>query len=105
MFGSRRTQNKERNGRTVRRFGKMTNAFLFIGIIIQVLAVLALAWGIWNEDKLVRFERRLIRVIRAKRRAKKAAKKSAAPEKLSPDVYYTPVKPRGRHTVTSFDAA
>ena len=78
---------------------------LSVIILIEVLFTLFIAWGLMHEERFVAFEDKLIFAALRKIRRMKAKREYLRREKLNNKVYYTPVKPVVKKTVSRDTAA
>ena len=78
---------------------------LSVIILIEVLFTLFIAWGLMHEERFVAFEDKIIFAVLRKIRSRRAKHECARREKLNERVYYTPVKPAVKKTVSRDTAA
>ncbi len=78
---------------------------LSVIILIEVLFTLFIAWGLMHEERFVAFEDKIIFAVLRKIRSIKAKRECARRERLNERVYYTPVKPAVKKTVSRDTAA
>ena len=81
------------------------NTTLGLIIFCEILATLAIAYGIMHEQTLIRFEKALAARIRTSLRRRKLRSDRRARERFNARVTYTPVRPRVKATGSSREAA